>query len=172
VNLFVYLVVAWWIFYRWRNQQEWTFSLFVFVLVSPTILYLASMLLFPPEGSSGEPIDYKTHYYANHRAFFTIFSMFTVVDVVDTLLKGIPHFLALGKAYITSNALYFVGMVTAANAKRTLSAVLCDFLSGPNHRDQLSAFPDSCLNSIRVAKLVFCFSALRGACDRSLPEAG
>ena len=28
VNLFLYLVVAWWIFYRWRNQQPWTFFLF------------------------------------------------------------------------------------------------------------------------------------------------
>src|SRR5947199_1543258 len=46
-NLFVYLVVAWWIFYRWRNQQPWTFYLFVFVLISPTILYLASLFLFP-----------------------------------------------------------------------------------------------------------------------------
>jgi hypothetical protein len=27
VNLFLYLVVAWWIFYRWRNQQPWTFFL-------------------------------------------------------------------------------------------------------------------------------------------------
>src|SRR3989440_9478489 len=49
VNLFVYLVVAWWIFYRWRTQQPWTFLLFVFVLISPTILYLASIVLFPPE---------------------------------------------------------------------------------------------------------------------------
>ena len=39
VNLFLYLVVAWWIFYRWRNQQPWTFFLFVFVLISPTILF-------------------------------------------------------------------------------------------------------------------------------------
>src|SRR6266513_1628664 len=29
VNLFLYLVIAWWIFYRWRNQQPWTFYLFV-----------------------------------------------------------------------------------------------------------------------------------------------
>jgi hypothetical protein len=114
VNLFIYLVVAWWIFYRWRNQQEWSFYLFVFVLISPTILYLASMLLFPREGSIDESVDYKTHYYANHRAFFAIFSMFTVVDFADTLLKGIPHFLALGKPYIISNTLYFTGMVTAA----------------------------------------------------------
>jgi hypothetical protein len=26
VNLFLYLVVARWIFYRWRNQQSWTFQ--------------------------------------------------------------------------------------------------------------------------------------------------
>src|SRR5947199_1363883 len=114
VNLFVYLVVAWWIFYRWRNQQSWNFYLFVFVLISPTILYLASMLLFPRESSVDELVDYKTHYYANHRAFFVIFSLFTVVDVADTLLKGIPHFLELGKLYIISSVLYFSGMVTAA----------------------------------------------------------
>jgi hypothetical protein len=52
LNLFIYLVVAWWIFYRWRNQQEWTFLLFVFVLISPTVLYLASMLLFPRDGTA------------------------------------------------------------------------------------------------------------------------
>ena len=50
VNLFLYMVIAWWIFYRWRNQQPWTFFLFLFVLISPTILYLASIVLFPREG--------------------------------------------------------------------------------------------------------------------------
>jgi hypothetical protein len=113
VNLFLYLVVAWWIFYRWRNQQPWTFFLFVFVLISPTILYLASMLLFPREGVD-ESIDYKTHYYANHRAFFALFTLFTPVDFVDSLLKGIPHFLQLGPTYIISNSLYFLGLTTAA----------------------------------------------------------
>ncbi len=28
VNLFLYLVIAWWIFYRWRDQQPWNFYLF------------------------------------------------------------------------------------------------------------------------------------------------
>jgi hypothetical protein len=114
VNLFVYLVIAWWIFYRWRNQQEWTFFLFVFVLISPTILYLAAMLLFPRESSAGESIDYKAHYYANHRAFFILFSMFTVVDIFDSLLKGVPHFLELGTQYIVSSSLYFTGEMIAA----------------------------------------------------------
>src|SRR5678815_4010467 len=76
VNLFLYLVIAWWIFYRWRDQQPWNFYLFLFVLISPTILYLASLLLFPRESDIDAAIDYKSHYYANHRAFFILFALF------------------------------------------------------------------------------------------------
>ena len=114
VNLFLYLVVAWWIFYRWGNQQPWTFFLFVFVLISPTILYLASLLLFPREIATDELVDYKTHFYANHRAFFILFALFVPVDIVDTLLKGVPHFLAQGPQYTVSTALYLGGLTTAA----------------------------------------------------------
>lgn len=114
INLFLYLVIAWWIFYRWRSQQSWNFYLFVFVLISPTLLYLASMLLFPREGDIDRASNYKTHYYANHRAFFILFALFTPVDVADSLLKGVPHFLALGPVYFISNALYFAGLTAAA----------------------------------------------------------
>jgi hypothetical protein len=114
VNLFLYLVLAWWIFYRWRDQQPWTFYLFLFVLISPTILYLASLLLFPREGDVDTAIDYKAHYYANHRAFFILFALFVPVDIVDSLLKGLPHFLALGPIYFVSGVLYFAGLITAA----------------------------------------------------------
>src|SRR5437870_1278681 len=114
VNLFLYLVIAWWIFYRWRNQPQWTFLLFVFVLISPTILYLASLILFPPESVLDKSIDYKTHFYANHRAFFILLCMFTVVDIFDSLLKGIPHFLALGPQYFVSSSVYFIGEAIAA----------------------------------------------------------
>jgi len=64
-----------------------------------TILYLASLLLFPREGDVDLAIDYKTHYYANHRAFFILFALFTPVDIVDSVLKGIPHVLQLGPQY-------------------------------------------------------------------------
>jgi hypothetical protein len=114
VNLFLYLVIAWWIFYRWRDQQPWNFYLFLFVLISPTILYLASLLLFPREADVETIIDYKTHYYANHRAFFILFALFVPVDIVDSLLKGVPHFLSLGPIYFLSGVLYFAGLITAA----------------------------------------------------------
>jgi hypothetical protein len=114
VNLFLYLVVAWWIFYRWRNQESWTFFLFIFVLISPTILYLASILLFPPESGPDEFVNYKTHYYSNHHVFFVLFALYSPVDFVDTLLKGIPHLVALGPLYFISSILFFAGLVIAA----------------------------------------------------------
>lgn len=113
-NLFLYLVVAWWVFYRWRTQQPWTFFLFIFVLISPTILYLASLLLFPREGVIDESIAYKAHYYANHRAFFILFALFVPVDIVDTLLKGIPHFLQQGWTYDVGSTLQLIGLTAAA----------------------------------------------------------
>jgi hypothetical protein len=86
----------------------------VFVLTSPTILYLASLLLFPREGDVDLAVDYQTHYYANHRAFFVLFALFTPVDVVDSLLKSTRHFLELGPQYTASTVVYFARLVTAA----------------------------------------------------------
>src|SRR5437667_10940186 len=106
INLFLYLVIAWWIFYRWRNQESWRFLLFIFVLISPTLLYLASLLLSPREGDVDAAVDYKTHYYANHRAFFILFALFTPVDIADSLLKCVSHFFTLGRQYVISYTLY------------------------------------------------------------------
>jgi len=115
LNLFIYLVVAWWVFYRWRYQQPWTFFLFVFVLISPTVLYLAALLLFPREAASADDsINYKTHFYANHRAFFIVLLIYGPVDVVDSLLKGVHHFFELGPAYMISMTLFLAGVTTAA----------------------------------------------------------
>jgi len=45
---------------------------------------------FPPESSLDEFVNYKTHYYSNHRLFFVLFALYSPVDFADTLLKG--HF--------------------------------------------------------------------------------
>ena len=83
VNLFLYLVVAWWIFYRWRNQQPWTFFFFIVVLISPTILYWPYRS-FSARVFLDDFVNYKTHYYSNHRVFFVLFAVFSPVDFVDT----------------------------------------------------------------------------------------
>src|SRR5436305_14602007 len=63
LNIFLFLVVAWWVFYRWRFEQNWTFFFFVFVLMSATILYLYSLCLFLIHGYFAV-LDYKHLYYS------------------------------------------------------------------------------------------------------------
>jgi len=79
---------------NWKDTQQAAIEASSF---GPPILYLASIVLFPPESALDEFVDYKAHYYANHRAFFILFSCFTPVDFADSLLKGIPHFFELGR---------------------------------------------------------------------------
>ena len=118
LNLFNFLVIAWWIFYRWRSHGPWTYFLFLFVLISPTILYLAAVVLFPPERTlESAEHDYRKHFYANRRSFFLLFLVWVPVDVADTLLKGTAHFFELGPAYIASALIMTTGFSIAAFTK-------------------------------------------------------
>ena len=85
-------------------------------------------------------IDYKAHYYANHRAFFILFALFIPVDILDSLLKGLPHFLSLGPIYFASGIFYSTGLIIAAVTRRTLPRVLRDFLSHRNRHCQFLTF--------------------------------
>src|SRR5882724_12199561 len=81
VNLFLYLVVGLVDFLPLAQPA----AMDVFpVRLRPDLTkqsYLVSLLLFPREGDVDLAIDYKTHYYANHRTFFILFALFTLVDI-------------------------------------------------------------------------------------------
>ena len=47
LNLFLFLILNWWILFRWQTQAEWTFFLFIFVLLSPTVSFLLAERVGP-----------------------------------------------------------------------------------------------------------------------------
>jgi hypothetical protein len=112
VNVFLWLLLNWWILYRWRTFEEWTFFLFLFVLVSPIVAFLMSVLLIPQPLESGA--DLKGHFYSNHRRFFSLAACLPPIDAVDTLLKGVAHFQAQGPIYVVTLSLLFILCVAAA----------------------------------------------------------
>jgi len=99
LNTLLAVIITWWVQYRWRNAQQWTLFLFLWLLVAPITLYLATALLFPNE-QEDEPItDWRQHYYASNRQFFTFFGLSFAIDLVDTLLKGFAYFTSLDPLY-------------------------------------------------------------------------
>jgi hypothetical protein len=113
VNLFIYLMLAWWVLYRWRGAPEWNFFLFMWVNITPTLLYLASGVLCPGELTSTSATSWREYYYANRRGFFFILAPLWPLDVIDTLLKGKQHFIDQGPLYLPTLAIWTIGSVMA-----------------------------------------------------------
>jgi hypothetical protein len=105
INLFIFLMLSWWVFYRWKIAPEWNFFLFMWVTIAPTLLYLASGVLCPGELASTSAANWREYYYANRRGFFFILAPIWPLDVIDTLLKGKQHFIDQGVLYLPTMAI-------------------------------------------------------------------
>ena len=116
LNVFLFLVLNWWILFRWSTQHEWSFFLFLFVLLSPTVAFLLTVLLMPDPFEEG--FDPKQHFYNNHRWFFTLAALLPIIDAMDTLLKGWAHFTAQGPLYVLTILLLFILNIVAALVRR------------------------------------------------------
>jgi hypothetical protein len=115
LNVFLYLVLNWWILYRWNTVEQWNFFLALFVLISPIVTFLLCSLLFPhhPEDIK----DLKTHFFANKKWFFLLASLLPLIDALDTYLKGYQHFIQQGIVYFLTIPLLFCLNLIAAFSK-------------------------------------------------------
>ncbi len=106
-------MLYWWVLYRWRVETDWTFFLFIWVTHPGILVYLASSILFPGElEKTGSP-NWRDYYYKNRRSFFYIFGAIAPLDIIDTLLKGLPHFQAQGPLYLPFIFCWGVGCLIA-----------------------------------------------------------
>ena len=113
VNLFLFLMLSWWVFYRWRTAPQWNFFLFMWVAIAPTILYLSSGVLCPGELSASGAANWREYYYANRRGFFFTLLPIWPLDIINTLLKGTQHFINQGVLYVPSLAIWTIGCLVA-----------------------------------------------------------
>lgn len=55
LNLFLYILLIWWILFRWHEWTDWNYFLFLFLFASPIVTFLQAVLLFP------ETLDERFH---------------------------------------------------------------------------------------------------------------
>jgi len=95
--LFLYMIHFWWWEFRLRNVAQWTFPLYFFVALYAVVLYLLCTLLFPDDMSDYQ--GFEDYFYSRKGWIFGLLALLFVVDVGDTLIKGLPYFRALGPVY-------------------------------------------------------------------------
>lgn len=147
---FSFLVLNWWILARWSSVTTWNFFLNLFILLTPTVTFLLSMILYPD--TFDNVVNFKKLYYTNHRCFFALGALLTPLDAVDTLLKGIDHFRAQGTIYIVTIVLIFALCVIGVwTKKREVPQVLRYIF--PNISNYLHKHQSFCLSLASLEKL-------------------
>ena len=67
----------WWSLWDLRVVESWTYFKYLFLLLGPAALYMATSLLIPAS-DDGEGFDSREHYFRVHRMFFTALAVCTV----------------------------------------------------------------------------------------------
>jgi hypothetical protein len=89
----------WWWEFALSHTPHWTFEIYIFVLCFAVVLYLICAVLVPSE--LGQYADYRAYFYSRRRWLFGLLLAFSLLDFVDTAIKGRAHLLSLGWPYFT-----------------------------------------------------------------------
>jgi hypothetical protein len=81
--IFLVLVLNWWTTYTWRDQEVWSFELFLIIIIWAMSHYVAAITLYPPLASGDEhPFEYRRHW------FYIAFLGICVTDTMQTVAAG------------------------------------------------------------------------------------
>ena len=81
VNLFVFIFLVWWASWEFRGI-EWTFPRYAYMLIAPTLFFLASSLLIP-KGLCDDGVDLENHFFRIRRIFFGAYFFGALAVFVD-----------------------------------------------------------------------------------------
>jgi hypothetical protein len=121
----VSVVTFWWWEFRLSALPSWSFSSYIFVISYCSLYFVLSALIFPEDASMNGGYD---EYLIERRYwFFGLIAAITLMDLIDTSLKGTERWEALGIAYPIKTAVMLVvaglGMILV-NKKAHLALAL------------------------------------------------
>ncbi|MCU1197934.1 hypothetical protein JAK23_19925 [Stenotrophomonas maltophilia] len=91
------LVTFWWWEFRLIEVHRWTFETYLFVIVYCATWFLLCALLFPDD--LREYGSYGNYLMKRRRWIFSVMAALTLLDLVDTAIKGSSRWKLLGAAY-------------------------------------------------------------------------
>lgn len=94
----VSVVTFWWWEFRLSALPSWSFSSYIFVISYCSLYFVLSALIFPDDASLNGG-GYDDYLIERRFWFFGLIAVITLMDLVDTSLKGSERWEALGIAY-------------------------------------------------------------------------
>jgi hypothetical protein len=97
-SILLELIFFWWWEVELSLLTDWSFGIFFFLIAYAVTLFLLAALLFPDKIDDYE--GYEDFFLKRRHWFFGVFAATFLLDVVDTLIKGMPYFDSLGVGYL------------------------------------------------------------------------
>lgn len=126
IVVFIAMVEWWWASFGLREQTDWNFFYFLFMLMSPVTLFLASAFALP-DVKEETAIDMRAYYFDTARFFFPLLAASTMLDAIRRALQAgsLTDFGAVSNA-ISALLLLSLGV----NRRSTYHTLVTLFVSG------------------------------------------
>lgn len=87
--LIVFSLLLWWLFWGYRNIEEWSFLRFVLYLSPMIVFYFLTAIVVP---DPSDPVtNYKDYYFSSRAGFFGTFALQVVlVHAAGVVVRGLP----------------------------------------------------------------------------------
>lgn len=124
LNCVMYVLGIWWGMYWWRGLQEWSAEWFYFIAGYAVAIFMWAYVLFPTELEAG--VDFEVYFYRNRRWFFGIQTVVCLLDIPETLRKGVLHLRPTPQPYpYIITGLLLISLTGFLTANRRVHALLC-----------------------------------------------
>ena len=124
VLLVVFSLLLWWLFWNYRDIEDWSFFRFVLYL-SPMILFYFLTSIAIPDPS--EPVtSYKEYFFANRVGFFGAFAVQVVlVHAAGVIVRGLPVVDRSDPFRLATVVLLLIAMKSASERVHAVVFALC-----------------------------------------------
>ena len=109
------LVHFWWWEFGLFQIAIWTFGTYLFVIGYSVLLFLQCALLFPDSLQRYE--GYEDFFLARRAWFFGLLAATSLLDVIDTLIKGEEHFARFAGEYMVRTPILVILCIVAARTR-------------------------------------------------------
>lgn len=116
--MFLNALLLWWWEFDLSAAKHWTFELFLFVIGFSVVLYLICAVLVPSD--LGHYGSYRAYYFSRRRWLLGLVLIFSLMDVVDSAVKGRAHLFSLGWpyfAFVASRPILLLAGMKSRNEK-------------------------------------------------------
>ena len=116
LSMFIYMLHFWWWEFRLVTVSQWTFNLYLFVVIYALLLYLLCALVLPENLDENE--SYRSYFFKRRGWFFGVLIAVYVVDYLDTWVKGADYLRSFGVELPLRNACYVIAGLIAIKIGR------------------------------------------------------